>query len=141
MKDFVPFQILKIKGIKSNNIYTFDNSKRSRDFYSCIQVLSVNLTLWHLNKVNSFFLGAPGKRLHWIMLRCNSRTLGHRRSIFQVQFYSFPETICGVCQLSQVTQTSRSDIQKGTTTERLLQWTCGIIMQSPLPSYANLQYI
>ena len=32
MKDFVTFQILKIKGIKSNNVNSFDNSKRSRDF-------------------------------------------------------------------------------------------------------------
>ena len=46
MKDFVTFQILKIKGIKSNNVYSFD--KRSRDFNnSCIQVSSVNLTLYH----------------------------------------------------------------------------------------------
>ena len=47
MKDFVTFQILKIKGIKSNNVYGFDNSKKSRDFNSCIQVSSVNLTLYH----------------------------------------------------------------------------------------------
>ena len=47
MKDFEPFQILKIKGIKFNNVYRFDNSKRSKDFNSCIQVSSVNLTLYH----------------------------------------------------------------------------------------------
>ena len=36
MMDFVTFQILKMKGIKSNNIYSFDNSKTSRDFNSCM---------------------------------------------------------------------------------------------------------
>ena len=60
------------------------------------------------------------QRFHWIVLRCNSTSLGHKRSIFQVQFYGFPVTIRGVWQLTQVTQTRRSDIQKGTTTERLL---------------------
>ena len=133
-------ELLRSISLQRKNIFSWDFFFKESSWLALFNHLKIanfeKLWFFTLDDTLSSFI----QRFHWIMLRCNSTTLGHRRSIFQVQFYGFPETIRGVWQLTQVKQTRRSDIQKGTTTECLLQWTCGIIMLS-LPSYANLQNI